>query len=117
MGLRTALHKGARHKASAWGLCTLMFSTNLESCGFSSLSHVEAPRGLGLFRYFGATGGVEGDPVAGPLKGAALLGLLQAAVRCGVPVVQSCMQRLLWHCNQVLFKQLTSWCVSGWPEW
>jgi len=51
-----------------------------------------------------------GDP-SSAVGGAQLLALLQAAARCGVPIVQSCMQRLLWHCNQVLFKQLTSWCA------
>jgi hypothetical protein len=42
-------------------------------------------------------------------KGSELIALLHARVRCGVPVVQSVMQRLLWHCNQVLVHQLTSW--------
>ena len=47
------------------------------------------------------------------MGGVQLLALLQTAARCGVPIVQSCMQRLLWHCNQVLFKQLTSWYVAA----
>ncbi|KAF5834637.1 Spc98 family-domain-containing protein [Dunaliella salina] len=47
------------------------------------------------------------------MGGAQLLAVIQSAARCGVPIVQSCMQRLLWHCNQVLFKQLTSWMVHG----
>ena len=54
----------------------------------------------------GAAGTAEG---AGPLTGAALLRALHARSRCGVPLLQACMQRLLWHCNQVLYKQLSSW--------
>lgn len=29
--------------------------------------------------------------------------------QCGIPELQSCLTRLLWHCNQVLFKQLSGW--------
>ncbi|KAG1679668.1 hypothetical protein FOA52_006185 [Chlamydomonas sp. UWO 241] len=46
-------------------------------------------------------------------KGSELIAALHARVRCGVPLVQSVMQRLLWHCNQVLIQQLTSWMVHG----
>ena len=42
-------------------------------------------------------------------RGCELLALLHELARCGSPGMQSCMQRLLWHCNQVLLKQLTSW--------
>jgi gamma-tubulin complex component 4 len=46
-------------------------------------------------------------------KGSELIAALHARARCGVPLVQSVMQRLLWHCNQVLIQQLTSWMVHG----
>lgn len=39
--------------------------------------------------------------------------LLKKKSRCGIPVVQACMLRLLWHCTQVLFKQLESWILYG----
>ena len=42
-------------------------------------------------------------------RGSELLALLHALSRCGSPVLQSVMQRLLWHCNQVLLRQLSSW--------
>ena len=32
--------------------------------------------------------------------------------QCGIPQLQSCLTRLLWHCNQVLFKQLSAWCAA-----
>ncbi len=44
------------------------------------------------------------------LAGAALLDLLRQRAHCGMPAVQSCLQRLLWHCHCVLYKQLSSWC-------
>ncbi|GAX73958.1 hypothetical protein CEUSTIGMA_g1408.t1 [Chlamydomonas eustigma] len=46
-------------------------------------------------------------------KGCELIALLYCLSRCGAPILQSCMQRLLWHCNQVLLKQLSSWMVHG----
>ena len=42
-------------------------------------------------------------------KGSELLALLHTRARGGAPMLQSCMQRLLWHCNQVLLQQLSSW--------
>lgn len=45
--------------------------------------------------------------------GAEVMRLLAARAHSGVPAVQSCAQRLLWHCRQVLFKQLESWLVHG----
>ena len=38
---------------------------------------------------------------------------LSLRAHSGAPAVQSCAQRLLWHCRQVLFKQLESWLVHG----
>lgn len=45
--------------------------------------------------------------------GAELMRLLAARAHSGVPALQACAQRLLWHCRQVLFKQLESWLVHG----
>lgn len=42
-----------------------------------------------------------------------MLILLFEMGRSGLPVLHSCMQRLLWHCNQVLYKQLSAWMVHG----
>ncbi|CAD7697778.1 unnamed protein product [Ostreobium quekettii] len=47
------------------------------------------------------------------INGSQLLGLLHSSSRCGLPTLQSCLQRLLWHCNQVLYKQLSGWIVHG----
>ncbi|KAK9803977.1 hypothetical protein WJX72_009639 [[Myrmecia] bisecta] len=47
------------------------------------------------------------------LTGSQLLQLLHYKAQCGVPVLQSCLGRLLWHCNQVLYKQLSAWMVHG----
>ncbi len=46
-----------------------------------------------------------------PLQGPAVLSLLSELARSGLPALQSTVSRLLWHCNQTLFKQLTSWCA------
>ena len=48
-------------------------------------------------------------PPAPGFKGSFLLDLLHERARCGVPLLQACMQRLLWHCNTVLYNQLSSW--------
>lgn len=47
------------------------------------------------------------------LSGAAVMHTLELRAHSGVPSVQSCVARLLWHCRQVLFKQLESWLVHG----
>lgn len=47
------------------------------------------------------------------ISGASLLHLLHSKAQCGIPELQSCLVRLLWHCNQVLFKQLSAWMVHG----
>jgi hypothetical protein len=44
-------------------------------------------------------------------SGAALLSLLQEHATCGIPSLQSTLLRLSWHCNQTLFRHLTSWCA------
>lgn len=41
--------------------------------------------------------------------GPKLIEELMQQARCGHPALQSCYQRLLWHCNQVLLKQLSTW--------
>ncbi|CAA0828217.1 Gamma-tubulin complex component 4 [Striga hermonthica] len=45
--------------------------------------------------------------------GGRLLNLLQKRCHCGVPELQTCIQRLLWHGHQVMYNQLTSWVVYG----
>uniref|UniRef100_A0A1D1XWR6 Gamma-tubulin complex component n=1 Tax=Anthurium amnicola TaxID=1678845 RepID=A0A1D1XWR6_9ARAE len=52
---------------------------------------------------------IERDDV----KGGQLLNLLHKRSHCGVPELQSCIQRLLWHGHQVVYHQLTSWLVYG----
>ncbi|KAL3153823.1 Gamma-tubulin complex component 4, variant 2 [Trebouxia sp. C0010 RCD-2024] len=47
------------------------------------------------------------------ISGSSLLHLLHSKAQCGIPELQSCLTRLLWHCNQVLFKQLSAWMVHG----
>jgi gamma-tubulin complex component 4 len=47
------------------------------------------------------------------LNAAQLMHLLDRRTRCGIPAVQACAERLLWHCHGVLFKQLESWMVYG----
>lgn len=34
-----------------------------------------------------------------------------AAVGCGAPQLASVLQRLAWHANQTLFRQLSAWCA------
>jgi hypothetical protein len=45
------------------------------------------------------------------LSGAQLLRMLHDKSSCGVPTLQSCCQRLLWHCNQILLSHIRSWWV------
>ncbi|XP_016697874.2 gamma-tubulin complex component 4 isoform X6 [Gossypium hirsutum] len=47
------------------------------------------------------------------LRGGKLLNLLHKRFHCGVPELQACIQRLLWHGHQVLYNQLASWMVYG----
>lgn len=44
---------------------------------------------------------------------ARLLDALQRDTACGVPLIESCASRLLWHCHQVLFRQLAAWMAHG----
>ncbi|KNA21461.1 hypothetical protein SOVF_042960 [Spinacia oleracea] len=52
---------------------------------------------------------IERDDV----RGGKLLNLLHKRCHCGVPELQTCLQRLLWHGHQVMFNQLASWTVYG----
>ncbi|KAL2612318.1 hypothetical protein R1flu_024010 [Riccia fluitans] len=47
------------------------------------------------------------------MKGGRLLNLLHAKCHCGIPQLQACMQRLLWHGHQVMYRQLAAWMVYG----
>ncbi|XAR58424.1 hypothetical protein NMG60_11013809 [Bertholletia excelsa] len=47
------------------------------------------------------------------IHGGQLLNLLHKRCHCGVPELQTCIQRLLWHGHQVLYNQLASWMIYG----
>ncbi|CAK9327996.1 unnamed protein product [Citrullus colocynthis] len=47
------------------------------------------------------------------IRGGQLLNLLHKRCHCGVPELQTCIQRLLWHGHQVMYNQLASWMVFG----
>lgn len=47
------------------------------------------------------------------IQGGQLLNLLHKRCHCGVPELQTCIQRLLWHGHQVMYHQLSSWMVYG----
>ncbi|KDP28172.1 hypothetical protein JCGZ_13943 [Jatropha curcas] len=47
------------------------------------------------------------------IRGGQLLNLLHKRCHCGVPELQTCIQRLLWHGHQVLYNQLASWMIYG----
>ncbi|XXG84257.1 hypothetical protein AAC387_Pa10g1809 [Persea americana] len=47
------------------------------------------------------------------IRGGQLLNLLHKRCHCGVPELQACIQRLLWHGHQVMYHQLASWMVYG----
>ncbi|KAL4856683.1 Gamma-tubulin complex component 4 [Chlorella vulgaris] len=49
----------------------------------------------------------------GDLVGSQLMRALSLRAQSGAPALQSCASRLLWHCRQVLLKQLESWLVHG----
>ena len=39
--------------------------------------------------------------------------VLSAAAGCGSPPLASALQRLAWHANQTLLRQLSSWCACS----
>ncbi|KAE8009468.1 hypothetical protein FH972_005905 [Carpinus fangiana] len=47
------------------------------------------------------------------IRGGQLLNLLHKRCHCGVPELQTCIQRLLWHGHQVMYNQLAAWMVYG----
>lgn len=47
------------------------------------------------------------------IRGGKLLNLLHKRCHCGVPELQACFQRLLWHGHQVMYNQLASWMIHG----
>ncbi|KAK1291996.1 hypothetical protein QJS10_CPB17g01279 [Acorus calamus] len=47
------------------------------------------------------------------IRGGQLLSLLHKRCHCGLPELQTCIQRLLWHGHQVMYNQLASWMVYG----
>ncbi|XP_027363388.1 gamma-tubulin complex component 4 homolog isoform X2 [Abrus precatorius] len=47
------------------------------------------------------------------IRGGQLLNLLHKRCHCGVPELQTCIQRLLWHGHQVMYNQLASWMIYG----
>lgn len=76
---------------------------------------------LALLQRFAA----EFRPILGPLhhlvhramadntRGKQLISELHKRAGCGVPALAACIERLLWHANQVLFRQLSAWMVHG----
>ncbi|CAL8466718.1 g6254 [Coccomyxa elongata] len=47
------------------------------------------------------------------LQGSQLLHMLHGKASCGIPEIQSCSARLLWHCNQILLDQVAAWTMHG----
>ncbi|XP_071718909.1 gamma-tubulin complex component 4-like [Rutidosis leptorrhynchoides] len=52
---------------------------------------------------------IERDDICG----GKLLNLLHKRCHCGVPELQACLQRLLWHGHQVMYNQIAAWMVYG----
>lgn len=48
-----------------------------------------------------------------PLRGGQILDLLYRRALVGIPAVRDCLNRLLFHCNRVLYNQITSFIVHG----
>ncbi|KAJ9507846.1 hypothetical protein QJQ45_021220, partial [Haematococcus lacustris] len=76
----------------------------------TSLAYGSVQPGVGAAGAAGGTGEGKGGL---PLRGAQLLVLVAEAARSGAPAWSACAQRLLWHCHQVLFRQLASWMIHG----
>jgi len=47
------------------------------------------------------------------LTGATLLDFLYGATFSGIPIIEASVQRLLYHCNVVLMKQISAWMIYG----
>lgn len=42
---------------------------------------------------------------------AAVMGVLFDRAQCGAPSLEAVLERLLWNCNQVLYRHLSAWCA------
>jgi hypothetical protein len=47
---------------------------------------------------------------------ATVMSLLFDRAHCGKPSLEAVLERLLWNCNQVLYRHLAAWCVCR-PCW
>eukprot|EP00890_Picochlorum_soloecismus_P001909 jgi/Picsp_1/2719/NSC_00948-R1_gamma complex associated protein 4 len=47
------------------------------------------------------------------VRGQDIARIFEQRASCGIPTVQACSSRMVWHCHQVLFKQMYSWMVYG----
>ncbi|KAD6120197.1 hypothetical protein E3N88_11468 [Mikania micrantha] len=47
------------------------------------------------------------------IYGGKLLNLLYKRCHCGIPELQTCFKRLLWHGHQVMYNELACWMVYG----
>jgi hypothetical protein len=87
----------------------LTYDLRRRSTFSSSNRHSSADGGAAAVEV-AAVGAGWGSLVAPPgAQGAKLLAVLHARRLNGQPLLQTCIQRLLWHVNQVLFNQLTMW--------
>lgn len=44
---------------------------------------------------------------------AQVMDLLYDRARCGIPSLQAVLERLLWNCNQVLYRHLSAWYATS----
>lgn len=42
---------------------------------------------------------------------AQIMGLLFDRTRSGIPILQAVLERLLWNCNQILYRHISAWYV------
>ena len=40
-----------------------------------------------------------------------IMGLLFDRTRSGIPILQAVLERLLWNCNQILYRHISAWYV------
>ncbi|XP_051130924.1 gamma-tubulin complex component 4 [Andrographis paniculata] len=109
---RRALANGIVEVLSVYRSCVLQIEQKLLSDALPILATVT--QGLNKFfvllpPLYELIFEIERDNICG----GKLLNLLHKRCHCGVPELQMCIQRLLWHGHQVMYNQLTSWMVYG----
>ncbi len=108
---RRALQRGLRELLQQYGdeVCEIEAEMTLDPALGITFIQSRLKLWYNLLRAAYATGNacISAD------KGTAMLRELRKAASCGSGDVQKILLRLLWHCHQVLIRQVSAWCMHG----